>query len=44
LVEQRNIKAMGLDTPSIDYGQSNEFKTHQILLGINKPGFGNLAN
>jgi kynurenine formamidase len=44
LVENRNIKAMGLDTPSLDYGQSKEFKTHQILLGLNKPGFENLAN
>ncbi|MGZ8186144.1 MAG: cyclase family protein, partial [Methylobacter sp.] len=44
LVEKRNIKAVGLDTPSLDYGQSKEFKTHQILLGSNKPGFENLAN
>jgi kynurenine formamidase len=44
LVEKRNIKALGLDTPSMDYGQSKDFKTHQILLGRNKPGFENLAN
>ncbi len=44
LVEKRNIKALGLDTPSIDYGQSKEFKTHQILLGHDKPGFENLTN
>jgi kynurenine formamidase len=44
LVEKRNIKALGLDTPSLDYGQSKDFKTHQILLGHNKPGFENLAN
>jgi kynurenine formamidase len=44
LVEKRNIKALGLDTPSMDYGQSKEFKTHRILLGRNKPGFENLAN
>ena len=44
LVENRNIKALGLDTPSLDYGQSQEFKTHRILLGRNKPGFENLAN
>ena len=44
LVENRNIKALGLDTPSMDYGQSKEFKTHRILLGHNKPGFENLAN
>ena len=44
LVEKRNIKALGLDTPSMDYGQSKDFKTHQILLGKNKPGFENVAN
>jgi kynurenine formamidase len=44
LVEQRKIKALGLDTPSIDYGQSREFMTHRILLGHNKAGFENLAN
>lgn len=44
LVEKRNIKAIGLDTPSLDYGQSKDFKTHQILLGHNKPGFENLTN
>ncbi|MDD5462341.1 MAG: cyclase family protein [Methylococcales bacterium] len=44
LVAKRNIKAMGLDTASLDYGQSKEFKTHQILTGSNKPGFENLAN
>jgi len=44
LVENRNIKALGLDTPSLDYGQSKAFKTHRILLGHNKPGFENLAN
>ena len=44
LVENRKIKAMGLDTPSMDFGQSKDFKTHQILLGANKPGFENVAN
>ncbi len=44
LVEQRKIKALGLDTPSIDYGQSREFLTHRILLSHNKAGFENLAN
>jgi len=44
LLGKRNIKAMGLDTPSLDYGQSKDFKTHQLLLGMNKPGFENVAN
>ncbi|WP_264511658.1 cyclase family protein [Flavobacterium sp. N1719] len=44
LIKERAIKAIGLDTPSLDYGQSTDFKTHQILMGNNKPGFENLAN
>lgn len=44
LLTKRHIKAMGLDTPSMDYGQSKDFKTHQVLLGANKPGFENVAN
>ena len=44
LFRSRKIKALGLDTPSMDYGQSKDFKTHQILLGANKPGFENVAN
>ena len=35
---------MGLDTPSIDYGQSKDFKTHQVLMGANIPAFENVAN
>jgi len=41
---QHKIKAVGIDTPSIDYGQSKDFKTHQILLGASIPGFENIAN
>lgn len=44
LIDNRNIKAVGLDTPSLDYGQSKDFKTHVILLSENIPGFENLAN
>ena len=44
LVKDRNISAVGLDTPSIDYGQSKTFETHRILLGENIPAFENLAN
>ena len=44
LVKERNIKAVGLDTPSLDYGQSKDFKTHQVFMGNNVPGFENLAN
>jgi len=44
LATHRKIKAIGLDTPSIDYGQSKDFKTHQVLLGKNIPAFENVAN
>jgi kynurenine formamidase len=44
LVENREIKAVGLDTASLDYGQSEEFKSHQILFKQNIPGFENVAN
>lgn len=44
LVQNRKIKAIGLDTPSIDYGQSKDFKSHRILLGENIPVFENVAN
>ena len=33
LVKNRNISGLGIDTPSIDYGQSTDFMTHQILFG-----------
>lgn len=44
LAAQRKIKALGLDTPSIDYGQSSDFKTHRVLLGKNIPAFENVAH
>lgn len=44
LVEQRNINAIGIDTPSIDYGQSEYFKSHVILLSKDIPAFENLTN
>lgn len=44
LLKNRKIKAVGVDTPSIDYGQSKDFKTHQVLYAKNIPGFENLAN
>jgi kynurenine formamidase len=40
----RKVKAVGIDTPSIDYGQSQSFDTHQILLGRNIPAFENVAH
>jgi kynurenine formamidase len=44
LVEHRNINAIGIDTPSIDYGQSQYFESHVILLSQNIPAFENLTN
>ncbi len=44
LVDNRNIKAIGIDTPSIDYGQSQYFESHVILLSQNIPAFENLTN
>lgn len=43
LVEHK-VKAVGIDTPSIDFGQSKNFKTHQILMGSGIPAFENVAN
>ncbi|NND33265.1 MAG: cyclase family protein [Saprospiraceae bacterium] len=44
LVAERNIKAIGIDTPSIDYGRSSDFQSHRILFAANIPAFENLAN
>jgi kynurenine formamidase len=44
LVKERDIAAIAVDTPSIDYGRSTDFTVHQIINGANKPGFENLAN
>lgn len=40
----RQVRAVGIDTPSIDYGQSSTYPTHRILLGANIPAFENVAN
>ncbi|MCB2077104.1 MAG: cyclase family protein [Novosphingobium sp.] len=44
LAEERQIAAVGLDTPSLDYGQSKDFIAHRVLLGKNIPGFENVTN
>lgn len=44
LVEERDINAIGIDTPSIDYGQSEFFESHVILLSESIPAFENLNN
>lgn len=44
LVRERQVKAVGIDTASIDYGQSTKFETHVALLSHNVPVFENLAD
>jgi kynurenine formamidase len=44
LAVERRVKAVGIDTPSIDYGQSTTYDTHRLLLGQNIPAFENVAN
>ncbi|MGZ5444128.1 MAG: cyclase family protein [Thermoanaerobaculia bacterium] len=44
LVNDRRIAALGVDTASIDYGQSSDFIVHRIANGANVPGFENVAN
>lgn len=44
LTSERKIKAFGLDTPSIDFGQSNEFMTHRILFARGLTAYENLAH
>ena len=44
ITDQRNVAAVGIDTPSIDYGQSTGFEAHVIIYGSNIPGFENVAN
>ena len=41
---QRSIAAVGIDTPSIDYGQSKDFLVHRYLYARDIPGFENVAN
>ena len=41
--EQRGIASVGLDTPSIDYGQSKDFAVHRYLYSRNVVGFENVA-
>ena len=42
LVRERHVKAVGIDTASIDFGQSSKFETHVALLSQNVPVFENL--
>lgn len=44
LVKNRKINAVGIDTASIDFGQSQTFGSHVALMTQNIPAFENVAN
>jgi len=44
LVEERRVAAIGVDTASIDHGQSRDFLVHRIANGADVPGLENVAN
>jgi kynurenine formamidase len=44
LVKEREVGAVGIDTASMDRGQSTTFETHRILAAAGVPGLENLAN
>ena len=39
----RPVKAIGIDTASIDYGQSTLYESHRILYDSNIPAFENMT-
>ena len=43
LIAERQIRAVGLDTASIDHGPSKQFETHRALFEASVPAFENLA-
>ena len=43
LIKQRNLEAVGIDTPSIDYGPSRDFLAHRVFGAANVPIFENVA-
>jgi len=43
IVEERPVRAIGIDTASMDYGQSTLFETHRTLAAHDIPGFENLT-
>lgn len=44
LIKNRKIKAVGIDTASIDFGQSQNYESHVALMEQNIPAFENVAN
>ncbi|HEX5042522.1 MAG TPA: cyclase family protein [Candidatus Polarisedimenticolaceae bacterium] len=43
LVRERKVGVLGVDTPSIDHGPSQDFIVHRIAAAADVPGFENLA-
>jgi len=41
---RRKVNAVGIDSPSIDYGQSSVYGVHRRLFAANIPAFENVAN
>jgi kynurenine formamidase len=44
LIDERKVKAVGIESPSIDYGQSQLFETHVVLAKNNIPILENVGN
>lgn len=44
LMSERQVKAVGIDTASIDHGKTTDFATHVALMTHNVPAFENVAN
>lgn len=44
LLASRKIVGIGIDTASMDYGQSKDFPTHAVINGANLYGLENVAN
>jgi kynurenine formamidase len=44
LVGARRVKAVGIDTASLDHGPSTLFESHRVLYAANVPGLENLTN
>jgi D-alanyl-D-alanine dipeptidase/kynurenine formamidase len=43
LVKVRKVAALGVDTPSLDYGPASDFPVHRVAAAADVPGFENLA-
>lgn len=44
LTKERSIRGIAVDTPSIDYGKSQDFMVHRIICGADKLALENIAN